>query len=145
MDLCAQMMQTAPADTLMALMAPKSAVSDFLNRGNCDNFAVAPDLQFTNLETGPQMLFPVKINEPQLLLPMVQLLQTVNSVTKFLSATVEYQTLEQRYLGSGASCPDSGGADSRQMSLEQQAGVATVLARLVCRVGRASWVCMCRR
>ena len=145
MDLCAQMMQAAPADTLMALMAPKSAVSDFLHRGHCDNFAVAPDLQFTNLETGPQMLFPVKINEPQLLLPMVQLLQVVNSVTKFLSATVEYQTLEQRYLGSGTSCPDSGGADSRQMSLEQQAGVATVLARLVCRVGRASWVCMCRR
>ena len=144
MNLCAQMMQTAD-ETLMAVMAPKSAVSDFLQKGNCGSFAVAPELRFTNLETGPQWLFPVKMNEPQLLLPTVRMLQTVNSVTKFLSATVEYQTLEQRYLGFGTSCPDSGGADSTQMSLTQQAGEATVLARLVCRVGRASWVCMCRR
>ena len=121
MALCAQMMREAPADTLMAMMLPSSQASAFLQDGqNCADFAVAPDLRFSNMEVGPQWLIPSAV-----VMGDVKFLQVVNAVTKFLSATVEFQALEQRYLGWGTSCPQSGDSNSAQMTLKQQAGVAT--------------------
>jgi hypothetical protein len=122
MELCAQMMRsTSSADVLMAMMVPRSLASEFLLNGNCDDFErAAPDLQFPNLEVGPQWLIPSEVVRRD-----VKLLQAVNAVTKFLSATVEFQALEQRYLGWGTSCPQSGDSNSAQMTLKQQAGVAT--------------------
>jgi hypothetical protein len=121
MTLCAQMMREAPADTLMAMMLPRSQASAFLQAGqNCAHFAVAPDLRFSNMEVGPQWLIPMDLVAEA---AGGKILQTMNAVTKFLSATVEYQILEQRYLGKDASCADSSG-DSAQLTLAQQAGAA---------------------
>ena len=137
MELCAQMMRTAPADTMMAMMVPRSEASAFLQGGNCGDFTLAPDLQFSNLEVGPQLLAPMRLMGIPLSEVLgvpestvrerfgAEILQTTNAAIKFLSATVEYQALEQRYLGRGVGCSDSSGAnDSTQLTLTQQAGVA---------------------
>ena len=122
MDLCAQMMRTAPAANLMAMMVPKSQARAFLKNGNCGDFEVASDLRFSQLEVGPQFVMPkIFMNLPE---PYSSMLQTWNVVSKFLSATVEYQNLERRYLGTETTCSTSD-ADPSGMTLTQQAGVAT--------------------
>ena len=122
MELCAQMMRTAPAANLMAMMVPKSQARAFLKNGNCGDFEVASDLRFSQLEVGPQFVMPkIFMNLPE---PYSSMLQTWNVVSKFLSATVEYQNLERRYLGTETTCSTSD-ADPSGMTLTQQAGVAT--------------------
>jgi hypothetical protein len=130
MELCAKMLRAAPAGQMMAIMVSRSQARAFLKKGNCDNFELAPELRFSQLEVGPQFLFPLS----SVVSPLTrQMLPTWNAVSKFMSATVEYRALERRYLGTDTTCAPSA-ADSTNMTLYQQAGVATLIrhARIVC-------------
>ena len=120
MDLCAKRLRTAPDGQLMAIMMPKSVAREFL-KNNCADFALAPDLRFTSLESGPNFILAAG------LITQVdrKYLQTWNAVSKFLSATLEYRALEKKYLGTDTTCPTSDG-DAKVMTLYQQSGVPTV-------------------
>ena len=59
LELCAQMLKKASDDRggeLMAMIVPMSLAKGFLKRGYCNDFAVAPQLLFSQMETSPHFI-----------------------------------------------------------------------------------------
>jgi hypothetical protein len=86
LELCAAIMRDAPNDQSMGMIMPMSLAKGFLKRQHCDDFAIAPQLLFSQMEALPHFIVPYNsAREPQ------YLLQTYNAVSKFISATDKYQ------------------------------------------------------
>ena len=115
--LCAQMLRDAPPDKLMTILVPQSLARSFLARGNCGEFSIADGIKFTQIEAAPHFIMPFEMLRGE----GREMLQSWNAVSKFVSATEQYQALEQKYLGTASSC---GPATSRssQISLYSQLG-----------------------
>jgi hypothetical protein len=128
-QLCGDMLaqEAGDQDRLMAIMIPSSATREFLHKGRCGNFSLSRELTFSQMERAPHFIVPARANSSYL--------HSWNAVSKFISATAQYQLLEAKYLRARYECPDPD-ADSSAVTLYSQSGTAFRSALLGVRV---SW------
>ncbi len=108
-----------PQGTKMAIMVSMSRARHFLADGNCDQFSLAPALQFSHMERMPHFIMPYDSGVANRALP-----QTWNAVAKYISATEAYRGLERKYLGADFACNDPT-PDASAVTLGQQSGAAS--------------------
>jgi hypothetical protein len=116
---CSKMLEAAPIAQPMAIVVPASTARNFLNNpGYCQHFAIATNLQFSNMERAPHFIMTYESVRQS-----SNLLQTWNSVSKFISATEAYHALELKYLLPNFNCP-APAPDGSAVTLKDQYGAA---------------------